>query len=112
MSHGRRARCEGVTSTRRISSILAVAAAFSCLGASAASAADAADATGPLGPKVNPVSELDALTMTGIPEESRGQFPGIAGQLNGLSRVNELGQLRQLTDLAAPATGVLPEIST
>lgn len=112
MSHGRSARCEGVTSTRRISSILAVAAAFSCLGAAGASAANAAEATGPLGPKINPVSELDALTMTGIPEESRGRFPGVASQLSGLSRVNELGQLRQLTDLAAPATGLLPEIST
>ncbi|MFE0700608.1 hypothetical protein [Streptomyces sp. NPDC058872] len=101
-----------MTSTRRISSILAVAAAFSCLGASAAHAANAADVSGPLGPKVNPVSELDALTMTGIPEESRGQFPGVADQLNGLGRLNELGQLRQLTDLAAPVAGVLPEIST
>ncbi|MEU6623888.1 hypothetical protein ABZ926_24355 [Streptomyces litmocidini] len=98
-----------MTSTRRISSILAVAAAFSCLGASAASAATAADATGPLGPKINPISELDELTMTGIPEESRGRFPGIAGQLNnGLDRLNGLGQLHQLTDQAAPVAGLLP----
>lgn len=112
MSHGRQARCEGVTSTRRISSILAVAAAFSCLGASAAATASAAEASGPLGPKINPISELDALATTGIPEESRGQFPGIAGQLNGLDRLHELGQLHQLTDLAAPVTGLLPAIST
>ncbi|SEB95065.1 hypothetical protein SAMN05428939_1170 [Streptomyces sp. TLI_105] len=108
MTRGGPARCEGVTSTRRISSLLAVAAAFSCLGAFAASAATAADATGPLGPKINPISELDALATTGIPEESRGRFPGIAGQLNGLDRLNELGQLHQLTDQAAPVAGLLP----
>ncbi|MFD0149292.1 hypothetical protein [Streptomyces sp. NPDC127132] len=98
-----------MTSTRRISSVLAVAAAFSCLGASAAQAVAPA---GPLGPPISPISELDNLATTGIPEESRGQFPGIASQLGGLSRVNELGQIHQLTDLAAPATGLLPEIST
>ncbi|WP_329619573.1 hypothetical protein OG357_02800 [Streptomyces sp. NBC_01255] len=97
-----------MTSTRRISSVLAVAAAFSCLGASAA---QAVVPTSPLGPPINPISELDAVATTGIPEESRGQFPGIAGQLGGLNGLNELGQIRQLTDLAAPVTGVLPEIS-
>ncbi|MDX2561671.1 hypothetical protein PV371_18670 [Streptomyces sp. TX20-6-3] len=94
-------------STRRISSVLAVAAAFSCLGASAAQAV----ADSPLGPPINPVSELDALATTGIPEESKAQFPGIAGQLGGLSQVHQVNQLHQLTDLAAPATGLLPEIS-
>ncbi|WP_030313850.1 hypothetical protein [Streptomyces flavochromogenes] len=95
-------------STRRISSVLAVAAAFSCLGASAA---QAVATTSPLGPPINPVTELDALATTGIPEESKGQFPGIADQLVGLSRVQEVNQLHQLTDLAAPVTGLLPEIS-
>ncbi|MEU5219711.1 hypothetical protein AB0G79_26440 [Streptomyces sp. NPDC020807] len=94
-------------STRRISTVLAVAAAFSALGATAATAAP----TSPLGPPINPVTELDAVTTMGIPEESRGEFPGIAEQLGGLSRVNELGQLTQLTDQASFATGLLPEIS-
>ncbi len=108
MSVGGAGRCEGVISTRRISSVLAVAAAFSCLGASAA---QAVATTSPLGPPINPVTELDALATTGIPEESKGQFPGIADQLVGLSRVQEVNQLHQLTDLAAPVTGLLPEIS-
>lgn len=102
-------RCVGVISTRRISSVLAVAAAFSCLGGAATTAVAA---TGPLGPPINPVAELDALTTTGIPEESRDRFPGISGQLGGLNRLNDLNQIHQLTDLAAPATGLLPEIST
>ncbi|MGW2301315.1 hypothetical protein [Streptomyces sp. NPDC001809] len=94
-------------STRRISSVLAVAAAFSCLGASAT---QAVAATSPLGPPISPIAELDALATTGIPAESKAQFPGIAGQLGGLSRVNELNQLRQLTDQAAPVTGLLPVV--
>ncbi|MER8235188.1 hypothetical protein ACIRQY_01760 [Streptomyces sp. NPDC101490] len=96
-----------MTSTRRITSLLAVAAAFTCLGG--ASAAQAA--TSPLGPPINPVAELDALATTGLPAESRAQYPGIAGQLNGLNGLHDLGQLRQLTDQAAPVTGLLPEIS-
>ncbi|MEU7699604.1 hypothetical protein ACF064_02100 [Streptomyces sp. NPDC015492] len=93
-------------STRRISSVLAVAAAFSCLGATAAQAATA----GPLGPPISPIAELDALATTGIPAESKAQFPGMASQLGGLSRVNELNQLHQLTDQAAPVTGLLPVV--
>ncbi|MEV8588941.1 hypothetical protein [Streptomyces sp. NPDC051180] len=91
-----------------MSSVLAVAAAFSCLGGAAT---QAVAATGPLGPPISPVAELDSLTATGIPEESRDRLPGIAEQLGGLNRVNDLHQLHQLTDLAAPATGLLPEVS-
>lgn len=109
MSRRPPARCVGVIPTRRISSVLAVAAAFSCLGGAATTAVAA---TGPLGPPINPVTELDSLTTTGIPEESRDRFPGIAEQLGGLNRVHDLNQIHQLTDLAAPATGLLPEIST
>ncbi|MFB7512249.1 hypothetical protein [Streptomyces sp. NPDC056144] len=94
-------------STRRISAVLALAAAVSTLGATAATAAP----TSPLGPPINPVTELDAVTTMGIPEESRGQFPGVAQQLGGLNGVNELHQLTQLTDQASFATGLLPEIS-
>ncbi|MGW0122040.1 hypothetical protein [Streptomyces sp. NPDC003327] len=97
-----------MTTSRRLSSVLAVAAAFSCIGATASTAVAA---TSPLGPPISPVAELDALTTTGIPEESRGEFPGIAEQLGGLSRVHELHQLHQLTDQAAPVMGLLPEIS-
>ncbi|MFI9119906.1 hypothetical protein [Streptomyces bikiniensis] len=97
-----------MTSARRISSVLAVAAAFSCLGASAASAAPAA---GPLGPPINPVTELDSLAATGLPEDQAAQLPGISEQLGGLDRIHDLQQLHQLTDLAAPVTGVLPAVS-
>ncbi|MFE5794950.1 hypothetical protein ACFQ8C_20585 [Streptomyces sp. NPDC056503] len=99
-----------MTSSRRISSVLAVAAAFTCLGG-AASQAVAAPA-GPLGPPISPIAELDALATTGMPEEASAAYPGVGEQLGGLSRVGEIRQLHQLTDLAAPATGLLPEIST
>ncbi|QES10886.1 hypothetical protein DEJ44_30635 [Streptomyces venezuelae] len=107
MSVGAPGRCQGVTNTRRISALLAVAAAFSCVGATAAQAAT----TSPLGPPINPVTELDALVTTGIPEESKAQFPGIADQLGGLDRLHEVNQLHQLTDQAAPVAGLLPVVA-
>ncbi len=110
VSPGGTFRCEGVTSPRRISSVLAVAAAFSCLGG-AATQAVAAPAS-PLGPPISPIAELDNLATTGMTEEARATYPGVGEQLGGLSRINELHQLHQLTDQAAPVTGLLPEIST
>ncbi|WP_234364729.1 hypothetical protein [Streptomyces sp. WAC04657] len=68
-------------------------------------------AAGPLGPPINPVTELDSLAATGLPEEQAAQLPGIAEQLGGLNRIHDLQQLHQLTDLAAPVTGVLPAVS-
>ncbi|MBD0711556.1 MULTISPECIES: hypothetical protein [unclassified Streptomyces] len=97
-----------MTSTRRITSLLAVAAAFTCLGG----AAEAQAVTSPLGPPISPIAELDAITSTGIPAESRGQLPTVRQQLGGLSRLHELHQLHQLTDQAAPVAGLLPAIST
>lgn len=111
MSPGGAFRCEGVTSSRRISSVLAVAAAFTCLGGGAAAQAAAAPA-GPLGPPISPIAELDSLATTGMPEDARAAYPGVGEQLGGLSRVNELHQLHQLTDQAAPVAGLLPAIST
>ncbi|MFF6885688.1 hypothetical protein ACFY9F_21235 [Streptomyces sp. NPDC012421] len=99
-----------MTSPRRISSVLAVAAAFSCLGGAATQAVAAP--VGPLGPPISPIAELDALATTGMPQEARAGYPGLGEQLGGLSRINELHQLHQLTDQAAPVTGLLPEIST
>ncbi|MFD8011655.1 hypothetical protein [Streptomyces sp. NPDC058955] len=99
-----------MTSPRRISSVLAVAAAFSCLGG-AATQAVAAPAS-PLGPPISPIAELDNLATTGMTEEARADYPGVGEQLGGLSRIHELHQLHQLTDQAAPVTGLLPAIST
>ncbi|MEV6203959.1 hypothetical protein AB0M64_28885 [Streptomyces sp. NPDC051771] len=98
-----------MTSSRRISSVLAVAAAFTCLGGAAQAAAAPA---GPLGPPISPIAELDSLATTGMPEDARAAYPGVGEQLGGLSRVNELHQLHQLTDQAAPVAGLLPAIST
>ncbi|WP_030751663.1 hypothetical protein [Streptomyces griseus] len=96
-----------MTSSRRISSVLAVAAAFSCLGGAATQAAAA-----PAGPPISPIAELDDLATTGMTEEARADYPGFREQLGGLSRVSELHQLHQLTDQAAPVLGLLPAVST
>ncbi|MFJ5292706.1 hypothetical protein [Streptomyces sp. NPDC088348] len=63
------------------------------------SSAHAADAAGRVAPKVNPVGELDAIATTGIPAEYAARLPKVKDQLAGL---NELNQLHQLTDQAAP----------
>lgn len=110
VSRGGTFRCEGVTSPRRISSVLAVAAAFSCLGGAATQAVAAP--AGPLGPPISPIAELDDLATTGMTEEARADYPGFREQLGGLSRVSELHQLHQLTDQAAPVLGLLPAVST
>ncbi|MET9348440.1 hypothetical protein [Streptomyces termitum] len=99
-----------MTSSRRISSVLAVAAAFACVGGAASQAVAAPE--GPLGRPISPLSELDSLATSGMPEDARADYPGVREQLTGLSRVNELRQLHQLTDLAAPVTGLLPAVST
>lgn len=62
--------------------------------------------------KLNPVSTLDSLAVSGIPAEHQAQPPLPSTQLAGLDRLNDLSQLHQLTDLAAPVTGLLGGIES
>ncbi|WP_406508108.1 hypothetical protein [Streptomyces sp. NBC_00212] len=94
-------------STRRIATVLAVAAGAAGLAASTASAA------GPLDHLVKPVSPagvLDAVATSDIPAEYRAQFPTTKQQLAGLSRLNDLSKAKQLTDQAAPVTNLVPAV--
>lgn len=92
---------------KRIAAVLAASAALSPL---AVSAAHAAEPSGQLIKPVNPLSELDAIATSGIPEEHRAEMPTAKNQLAGLSHLNDLNQLTQLTDLVAPVTNVLPAV--
>lgn len=58
--------------------------------------------------KLNPIAELDSLAMSDIPAEHQADVPLPSRQLRGLSRLSDLNQLHQVTDLAAPVTGLLP----
>ncbi|MFE0451186.1 hypothetical protein ACFW2D_07840 [Streptomyces sp. NPDC058914] len=92
-------------STRRIVAAAALAAGVTGLAAPLANAADAPD-TG----KLSPIATLDALAMSEIPAEHRHEYPPVSRQLSEVSKVHELNKLHQLTDLAAPATQVLPAV--
>ncbi|MFC0850019.1 MULTISPECIES: hypothetical protein [Streptomyces] len=94
-------------STRRIATVLALAAGVSGLGASAASAA------GPVGAKptdISPITVLDELVTSSVPAEHRSELPTLKAQLSQLNKVNDLNQLHQVTDPVAPITGLLPSV--
>ncbi|MGW2862618.1 hypothetical protein [Streptomyces sp. SDr-06] len=92
-------------STRRIATVLAVAAGVSGLALSTASAAGPLDK---LVKPINPVSELDTIATTNIPAQYTAQLPTVKNQLAGLNHLNDLRQLTQLTDQAAPVLNLLP----
>lgn len=92
-------------STRRIVAAVGLAAGVTGLAAPMASAAAAPDAG-----KLNPVAQLDSLAVSDIPAEHQDSIPQVSSQLKGLNRLNDLNQLHQITDLAAPVTGLLPGI--
>ncbi|WP_405741321.1 hypothetical protein OG885_41155 [Streptomyces sp. NBC_00028] len=93
-------------STRRIVAVVGLAAGVTGLVAPMASAAPAdADAA-----QLSPIAMLDSLALSDIPAERQAEIPRPSEQLAGLNRVNDLNQLTQITDLAAPVTGLLPAI--
>ncbi|MET9405204.1 hypothetical protein ABZX90_05355 [Streptomyces sp. NPDC002935] len=96
-------------STRRIVAAVGLAVGVTGLAAPMATAAgsEAHDAG-----KANPVATLDSLALSDIPVEHQAELPRPSAQLAGLNRLNDLNQLHQVTDLAAPATGVLGGIES
>ncbi|WP_406335372.1 hypothetical protein [Streptomyces sp. NBC_00203] len=94
-----------MTSTRRMVAAVGLAIGVTGLAAPMASAAGSeAQNAG----KLNPIAELDSLAMSDIPAEHQADVPLPSRQLRGLSRLSDLNQLHQVTDLAAPVTGLLP----
>ncbi|MBO7941117.1 MULTISPECIES: hypothetical protein [Streptomyces] len=97
-------------SPRRIVAAAALAAGFTGLAAPMANAAEAPDAG-----KLNPIAALDALSASQLPPESRGQLPKVSRQVSEVKNVQQLSrlnELHQVTDLAAPVTGLLPAVQT
>jgi hypothetical protein len=91
-------------STRRIAAAVGLAVGVTGLAAPMATAAgsEAHDAG-----KANPIATLDSLATSDIPAGQQDGLPRPSAQLAGL---NDLNQLHQITDLAAPVTGLLPGI--
>ncbi|MFJ6835908.1 hypothetical protein [Streptomyces sp. NPDC091209] len=90
-------------STRRIVAAVGLAVGLTGLAAPMATAAGSEAHAG----KLNPVSTVDSLALSGIPAEDQAPPLRPSTQLDGLNRLNDLSHLHQLTDLAAPVTGLL-----
>jgi len=86
-------------STRRIVAAVGLAAGLTGL---AAPMADAATAAAPDEGRINPISTLDSLTVSDLPEAHKAEIPRPSAQLQQLNRLNDLNQLHQVTDVAAP----------
>ncbi|MCW8097885.1 hypothetical protein OG288_05515 [Streptomyces tauricus] len=95
-------------STRRI--VAAVGLAISVTGLAVPSAGAA---TVPEAGKLDPIAELDQIAVSDLPVEHRNKIPKISDGIQSLNQLNglyQLEQLHQVTDLAAPVTGLLPAI--
>jgi hypothetical protein len=92
-------------STRRIVAAVGLAVGVTGLAAPLASAADAS-AQDP--GKLTVLGVLDSLSRSDIPAEYKDEVPTVSEQLEGLHRLSEL---HQITDLAAPAMGLVPGIA-
>ncbi|MEU1598757.1 hypothetical protein ABZ468_39590 [Streptomyces sp. NPDC005708] len=95
-------------STRRIVAAVGLAVGVTGLAAPVAGAATAPQDAG----RLNPVTLLDSVPRTGVPAQYSEEIPTVSGQLAGLNHLNDLQQLHQATDLAAPATGLLPAVES
>ncbi|MGW0080156.1 hypothetical protein [Streptomyces sp. NPDC003393] len=97
-------------STRRIVTVVALAASATGLAALPASAADAGV---PVAGRLVPLDAVDSLARTGLPAEQRNAVPSVSEQLSSLNRARDLdrlNQLRQVTGLASPLFGLVPGI--
>ncbi|WP_329263472.1 hypothetical protein OG223_47950 [Streptomyces sp. NBC_01478] len=94
-------------STRRIAAAVGLAVGVTGL---VAPMANAADAPAFKDGKISPVALLDSLAVSEIPAEHQAQIPKVADQMKALNHVNDLQQLHQVTDMAAPVTGLLPAV--
>ncbi|MEU9971586.1 hypothetical protein [Streptomyces sp. NPDC051014] len=94
-------------STRRIVAAVGLAVGVTGL---AAPLANAADASAHDPGKLTALGVLDSVSRIGIPAEHQDEIPKVSEQLQGLNGLQKLGELHQLTDLAAPAMGLLPGI--
>ena len=91
-------------STRRIVAAVGLAVGVTGL---AAPLANAADASAQDPGKLTALGVLDSLSRSDIPAEYKDEIPTVSEQVQGLRK---LGELHQITDLAAPALGLVPGI--
>jgi hypothetical protein len=91
-------------STRRIVAAVGLAVGVTGLAAPLANAA-ASDAS-----PLSPMAVLDSLEVSDIPAEHKAKMPKVSEQLSKANDLYRLNELHQVTDLAAPVTGLVPAI--
>ncbi|MFD7551944.1 hypothetical protein ACFV0R_16255 [Streptomyces sp. NPDC059578] len=97
-----------MTATRRILAAVALASGVTALTATAATAAPALQ-QGVEVPSV--IGQVDSLSAQSVGPEHQAKMPTVTGQVGTISHgFAQLQQLRQVTDLVAPVTGLLPAI--
>ncbi|KAA0941780.1 hypothetical protein [Streptomyces apricus] len=94
-----------MTSTRRIAATVGLALAVTGFAVPAASAA-----TAPGAGKLDPIAKLDSLAKSQLPAADQDSVPTIRQGVRQLKGLDGLWQLHQVTDLAAPALGLVPGI--
>ncbi|MFE7271618.1 hypothetical protein [Streptomyces sp. NPDC057623] len=77
-------------STRRIVAAVGLAAGLTAL---TAPTADASGGDTPIAGRLDPVTTLDSLAATGIPERHKHRVPPVSQHLNHLDQVKSLGRL-------------------
>ncbi|MEV0253069.1 hypothetical protein AB0H82_02170 [Streptomyces sp. NPDC050732] len=95
-----------MTSARRLITAVSLAAGAVALATPAAQASAPTQDTG----RMEVLDTIDGLGTTGMPAEQAARMPHLKDQLVGVNRLNELNQLRQITDLVAPLTNLVPGI--
>ena len=94
-------------STRRIVAAVGLAVGVTGL---AAPLANAADASAQHPGTLTALGVLDSLARSDLPPQYQDRIPTVAEQVQGLNGVQRLGELHQITDLAAPVMGLVPGI--
>ncbi|WP_089103488.1 hypothetical protein [Streptomyces hyaluromycini] len=93
--------------TRRIVAAVGLAVGVTGL---AAPLANAADASAQHPGKLTALGMLDSIARSDIPAPYQDEIPKASEQVQGLNGVQKLGELHQVTDLAAPVMGLVPGI--
>ncbi|MET9042862.1 hypothetical protein ABZX34_08235 [Streptomyces sp. NPDC004362] len=96
-------------STRRIVAAVGLAIGVTGLAVPMASAApaDNSDAS-----RLNPVTMLDSLSHSEVPEQYKEDVPLPSRQLGELNRVNDIQPVRQATAKVAPVTGLVSGVAS
>ncbi|MFD6414828.1 hypothetical protein [Streptomyces sp. NPDC060194] len=91
--------------TRRVVTALALLTGATGMAAPAAHAASVVEPT-----TISVGDAVDGLSTTGLPAEHKERMPVVTEELDSLGQLDRLNELRQITDLVAPVTNLVPSV--